>query len=563
MSRFPDQIPDGAPLGASVLIATLGISLLALALPLVLLQVFDRVIPNQAYTTLDVLFLGLLAVLVIDFVFKVCRVVILGSEGEKYERRLTRDVIGRILGADSAAFEQGRAGSHVDRQDAIATLRDFRSGQARLLHIDLPFTFVFVGMIYLIGGWLVLVPLGCMVTLVLFQAVLKRVQAPVLTERRVVNERRYSFLIEFLSQIVTVKSLGMEEQMKRRYELLQDQSVEANRRLTIVTQFSQSFGAVLSQAAVAAMALFGAYLAIAGRIGVAELAACMLLNGRSIQPMLKLLGVWVQVEAAGESRRQLGDLFALPQRPPVVPKVPLTGEIALAALSVRSHGSRPIHALDLYVPAGGCVGITGSDGSGKGVLLQVIMGERPPTSGSALLDGRPAAEWAEARGHRGLVHVDSEPVVFEGTILQNLSLFGGAEATDRAIAVSRAIGLEEDIHTLPLGYDTPIRTRDGMTRGWLQRIGLARALALEPRILLLNEPNTALDHRGDAAILAALKNLRGRTTLLIASPRPSWLALADQVVDLSADDAEVAAWDADLAGERALARRPEAPRRIA
>ncbi len=551
MLRSSKPLPGGAaPLGAAVLLGTLGISMLALALPLVLLQVFDRVIPNQSQTTLDVLFAGLLTVLVLDFVFKVCRIVILGFEGEQYELRLTREVIARILNADPNAFEKGRAGTHIDRQDAIGTLRDFFGGQARLLHIDLPFTLVFVGLIYLIGGWLALVPIGCMVALLVFRAVLKRLQAPVLSQRRILNERRYSFLIEFLSQIVTVKSLGMEESMRRRYELLQDQSVQANRELTTVTQFSQSFGAVFSQAAVAAMGLFGAYLTIRGHIGIAELAACMLLNGRTVQPMLKLLGVWVQVEAVDESRRQLGDLFEIPQRRRPRNASPLGGDIEFRNFSVSVRGSRLFQTLDLKLPAGGCLGVTGVDGSGKTMLLRCLMGEHAPDTGRALLSGRPAAQWAEARGHGGLVYVDSKPVIFEGTILQNLSLFGNVDAVDRAVKVARAIGLEDDIHTLPLGYDTPLRHRGGMTKGWLQRICLARAMALEPRILLLNEPNTALDHKGDTAILQALRELKGEATIVIASPRPSWLAIADETIELRKPEDAIAQWDADLEVER-------------
>ncbi len=541
-----NQLPRTAPVGFPVLLATLGLSLLALALPLVLLQVFDRVIPNNSHATLDVLFLGLLVVLVLDFAFKVCRSVILGAQGQAYEVALTRAAVGRILQADPEVFGQGRAGSHVDRQEAIATLRDFGSGQARLLHIDIPFTCLFIGMIHLIGGWLVLVPLGCVAALLIFRAVMRRAQAPALGERRAVNERRYSFLHEFLSQIVTVKALGMEQQMLRRYELLQDQSVEANRKLTIVAQVSQSFGAVLSQAAVAAMALLGGYLAMVGTIGIAELAACMLLNGRTIQPMLKLLGIWVQVEAVGESRRQLSDLFEMPQRTARRPSLPMRGAIALRDIRVPMDEGGTTAALSLDLAPGETLAIPDGDGVARAALFQILLGERAPVSGEALLDDLPVRTTLEARGRDALVYVDSQPVIFDGSILENLSLFGDGMAQKDVRTVARAIGLEDDIHLLPLGYDTHLSSQTGLTKGWLQRISLTRALALKPRVLLLDEPNTALDHRSESAILAQLRLLKGTTTMVIASPRPSWLALADHTLYLAAPRPDVEEWRAAL-----------------
>ncbi|MEM7669449.1 MAG: ABC transporter transmembrane domain-containing protein [Pseudomonadota bacterium] len=551
MARAEIQTLDNAPpIAMATLVATFGISLLALALPLVLLQVFDRVIPNQATVTLDVLFLGLLIALVFDLGFKICRILILGAEGERYELDLTRRVIGRILGADPAAFEKGRAGTHIDRQDAIAALRDYHGGQARLLHIDLPFSLLFVAMIYLIGGWLVLVPLSCLLILLTFRVVLRRAQGPILGNRRTLTERRYSFLIEFLSQISTVKCFGMEEQMRRRYESLQDQAVEANRRLTVVTQFSQSFGAVFSQVAVAGMGLFGAYLVIEDRIGIAELAACMLLNGRTIQPMLKLLGVWAQVEAVDESRRQLRALFDLPQRATHSTTESLRGEITFDSVTVHRENRPLIENLDIHLPAGGCLAITGADGSRNAVLMQLLLAECEPSSGEVLIDGRQPSEWSGMRGQGGLVPIGRRPVIFDGTILENLTLFGGGCSSELALKVARDIGLEEDVHSLPLGYDTLIGNRGGMTRGWQQRICLVRALALEPKILLLDEPNTALDHRGDMAVLSALKALSGKTTLVIASRRPSWLAIADHVLDLSVRETDIAEWEADEAADQ-------------
>ncbi len=537
---------DRPRLGLPVLLGSLGINTLALALPLVLLQIFDRVIPFQSHETLMVLFLGLLAALALDFVLKLCRLTIIGAEGETFERSLARRSVACMLGADPAAFEGARAGVHLDRDDAITALREFYAGQARLLKIDLPFTLGFVAMIYLIGGWLVLVPVACVCVLLVFRLILRSLQAPVLRARSSVDERRYSFLSELLFQIVTVKGYGMETQLLRRYEVLQAASAAASRRLMLVTQFSHAFGAVFSQAAVAAMGLAGAWLAIAGHIGTAELAACMLLNGRTVQPMLKMLGFWVQVETSGESRRKLLDLFETPQRPDCG-FVRVIGALVLDDVVVRHDARVLATGVCANVAPGGCLAITGADGTGKTTLMRMILGEIGDGAGITL-DGRAPAAMAASRGHRGIVYVDRNPVIFEGTIRENLSLFGDADAIDRALAAAARIGLDEDICRLPHGYDTMLYGDATMTRGWLQRIAIARAFALEPRILILNDANTSLDHGADAAVLRELARLRGEVTLVLGTARPSWIALADRIVDLD-DQAlrEVALWKADRA----------------
>jgi ATP-binding cassette subfamily C protein LapB len=520
---------DRPRVGPSILAASVGINLLALALPLVLLQIFDRVIPFGSLDTLTVLSLGLLAALVLDLAFKLCRITLLGVAGEDYERALTRRVVAHVLGARTDDFARVRSGTHLDRQDAIAALRDAHAGSSRLLAIDLPFTLVFVAMIWLVGGALVVVPLGCFAVLIAVRWLMHRVQAPVLRQRRAVDERRYSFLGEFLSQIETVKAFGMEAQMLRRYEALQDNSVDAGRKLTLVTQASHAFGAVFSQAAIAAMGLFGAHLVITGRLGVGEMAACMLLNGRTIQPMLKTLGLWVQVEAVGESRRRLADLFATPQREPVEAP-PLDGALSLREVTLPDRDAAALPAISVELAPGGCLGVAGPDGSGKTALLGMLQGEIDAPG--VLIDGRPATEFAERRGRGGIVYLDRTPVIFEGTIRENLSLFGDADAFDRAAEIARRLGLEAEIHRLPDGYETRLGDGLGANLGRLQRIAIARALALEPRILILNQANTALDHHADAAVLCELQALWGDTTLVIASSRPSWLALADVTVDL-------------------------------
>lgn len=563
-------------MGGAVAAASLGINLLALALPLALLQVFDRVLPNQSESTLMVLFGALLVAAALDFALRLARLGLLGDAGERYELRLTDAVTARMLDADPVAFEAVTGGAHLDRINAIAQLRDHYGGQGGLLVLDIPFAAIFVGLIGLIGGPLALAPLGCICALALASAGLRRLQAPALAGRESVDRRRYSFLMESLGQIETMKVHAMEPRMMRRYELLQSQAERASRRLIWASGMTQAVSAVLSQVGIAAMAATGGLLAVQGRLGIAEIAACMLLNGRAMQPMSRVVGLWVQRAHLQAAEARLKEVESLaPDAALMASERPgaMFGRVSVESVRLGMGGEAGARNVSFIARPGGCVALTGASGDEGSTLLRMVAGEVAPGAGAVRIDGQPAQRFAHMRGRRGVVLVDGRAALFEGTLLDNLSMFGDAEARDAGMEAARRIGLGEQIDRLPLGFDTPalIRGRLAGTLGFAQRIAIARAIACDPRILLFDEANTALDLVADRQLMAALEALRGRTTLILSTRRPSYLALAEEVIDLSGHDldatpaeasaapspaapsAEADRWSDDLAEERGQA----------
>ncbi|MBW4708950.1 ATP-binding cassette domain-containing protein [Roseobacter sp. YSTF-M11] len=540
-------------IGWPVVIATLAINLLGLALPLVVLQVFDRVIPFESYSTLTILFIGLCATTVLDFSLKWARIVYLGYQGQKFELNLGSRFLDRTLGADPEDYCRSTTGTHFERLSAVSQLRDYYAGQGRLLAIDLPFTAIFILMIGLIGGWLVAIPLVSLALLFLFKIVLQRAQGPIFESRKTLDGRRYSFLIECLSQIVTVKAQTMEPQLLRRYELLQDQSVNISHKLIQFSGISQSFGALFSQAAVAAMGLFGGYLIIIGQIGMAELAACMLLNGRTVQPLLKMLSHWVQAENVDAANKKIDEVAALRQRPAGARfETDIEGHLTFRDVTVaRDNETDNLFSnVSFDVPAGTVLSVVGDEDASKLALLRLILAEAVPTSGSVLLDGKPISAFSATRGMGGIVYVDQSPAIFSGTILENISCFGDADAVERALAYSRKIGLEKIVHRMPLGYSTPIGQNSHLQNGFAmsQAISLVRALAMQPRLLLISSATSALDERSVSRFAACLQELKGHTTIVMATPRDQLLDLADQSVLLVGDMAGNAQiWGDDIA----------------
>ncbi|MGZ2259015.1 ABC transporter transmembrane domain-containing protein [Roseobacter sp. A03A-229] len=527
----------------AVIAASLVINTLALALPLVVLQVFDRVIPFESHATLTLLFLGLCVVAVLDFGLKWARIVLIGHQGEQFELHLGDRFIERSLNAEPTAYDQSSTGVHLERLNALSQLRDYYSGQGRLLAIDLPFTAIFITMIGLIGGWLVLVPLVSLILIYGFKTVLQRAQGPIFEKRKTLDGRRYSFLIECLSQIMTVKADTMEPQMLRRYEVLQDQSVDISQKLVQFSGLSQSFGALFSQAAVAAMGLIGGYLVIIDQIGVAELAACMLLNGRTVQPLLKMLSHWAQTESIQAAQAKVEDIGILQQRATLDTTLTIEGQLTFENVSVQSDKADHFFfsQTSFELPAGQVLSVLAEEGAARDRFMRLILAEEEPTEGQILLDGAPIDRFSAMRGRGGIAYVDHSPVLFSGTLLENISCFGDGNAIERALAFSATLGLETKVHRMPMGYNTELGTVDEISSSLAlrQTVALVRALALEPKLLLLNDATSALDERAVARLASLLQSLKGQTTVVMVTPRQQLLDLADQSVllaDSKADD---------------------------
>lgn len=542
-------------IGFTIFAASLSLNLLALALPLVVLQVFDRVIPFAATATLFYLFVGLCVVAVLEFALKWARAVLLGGKAEQFETKLCEKFVEATLNADPEEFRKTTPASHLDRLSAISQLRGHYGGQARALSIDLPFTAIFVAMIAMIGGWLVVVPLTSLVLLLLFKTALTRAQSKVFDKRKTLDSRRHSFLVEVLSQIRTLKANTMEAQMQRRYELLQEQTVDISHDVILFSGFSQTFGALFSQMAVAGMGLLGGYLVIAGHIGIAELAACMLLNGRTVQPMLKALSLWAQSESLSMARAKISEACGAPQRTvEQMQKSAIRGRIEFDELGMR-HPDRDeylFRSVNGEVTQGDCLVLDGHSGSGKSTVMKLLLAELSPTEGHLLIDGEPAAHFAASRGPGGIVYCGENPVTFAGTVLENISSFGDGELIERALKLSEQLGLDKILHRLPMGYNTPIHESKALlnNQNFLQAVTIVRALALRPRILLLNNVTITMDEATQVKLAAVLENLKGHTTIVISSTDGALTQLADTRIHLeTSQEMLVREWDDDRADD--------------
>lgn len=547
------------PLGA----ASVSLNILSLLMPISILLIFDRVIPFQSTETLRMLTLALLISTGMELILRWTRSVLLTLSAEEAAVANHQRFMSKVLQANTVAFAKEPSSTYFERYVAIGQLRDHHAGQNQTLAIDLPFTVLFALMIGLIGGGLVLVPIGALCVALMFTFFMKRAQWALFGARKKLDTRRYAFLSELLSNMSTIKANRMERQMARRFEMLEDQTVDISRKLIQFSGLAQSFGAVFSQLTVASMGLLGAYLVITDMIGIAELAACMLLNGRIIQPLTKLMTLWVQSESLAVSRARLKEMEVLETQPnPHAENQPLVGNITAQGLGMtRQDGTGCAFAnANFQVPQGTTVLVDAGAAWMTRAFFSALAGQRKPNQGEILIDDIPASKRTAWRGKDAIVILETEPAILSGTLLENLSAFGDSEQVERAKHFAACLGLEKRIHRLPKGYNTKLNTGTSFERDPVNRqlIALTRALAVKPRILLMNEPSAILDTPERHALAECLRSLSPRPTILMASPDPRLQRLADDTVMLEAESSpEITAWIADANQERldAIAQR--------
>ena len=520
-----------------VLLASLAINLLTLALPLVILQAYDRIIPNQAGDTFAIMMLALIGVVLLDGLLRGIRSSITTWSGARFEHATSRRAVARMLSTQLESFEAIPPGTHADRLGAIDQLRDFHAGHSLITLADLPFVFLFLGLIAIIGGWLVLAPLAIVLVALVF-SVLIAVRLDRAIERRTeLDNSRYNFIFQVLNGIHSVKGLGLEAQMCRQYESIHAPLAKAVHEVAYLSAAAQSVGTMFGGLTMMAVATAGGLMVVEGRLSNGALVASMMLAGRAVQPLLRMIGVWVQSRNLKLAEENLDRLMALPQeyRPSKgEDKTPrLAGWIKLEGVTV--HRGRPdvpiLDSVDLEVFPGETVALIGETGGGRTTLLDLVAGLARVDEGRLTLDGvEPAAIDFRAL-RKQIAYVRQFAVLFRGTVQDNLTRFRDREYLSPALDVAHRMGLDEVIARLPAGLQTRVgdTASEALAGSVQQVIALVRALADRPRVLLFDEANSAFDMAADQKLKLLLSEIKGRTTVLMATGRPSLIALADRV----------------------------------
>jgi ATP-binding cassette subfamily C protein LapB len=330
----------------------------------------------------------------------------------------------------------------------------------------------------------------------------------------------------------------MEAQMVRRYERLQEGCAEGSYEVALKSSSALGVSSFFSQATMIAVAAFGSMIVIDGDMTTGGLAACSMLAGRAMNPLQKALSVWTRFQTFLLARERLTKLFNMPAEAPAnLPKIgTIKGRLEMQAISFRYGEKLPyvIKDTSIDIRDGECVAIAGGNGSGKTTLLTIMQGALRPTTGSLMIDGVDVTSYEPQSVRDRVAYLPQSGVLFQGTILQNITMFR-SELDDVAVETAALLGLDEVVATMAMGFDTSVGdgAYDSLPRGIKQRIAIARSLVNNPRIVLFDEANTAVDSAGDNFLRVWLERAKGKRTLVLVTPRPSLAKMADRVFDLS------------------------------
>jgi ATP-binding cassette subfamily C protein LapB len=530
-----DTVPKPA------LVATVAENLLAFAIPLAVMQIYDRVIPNASFGTLQLLTIGLMAALLLELVFKLVRMRVIEwhAAGALFRAQIAAGE--RLLAQPSSAFERTSFGVQMDRLAALDTLKENLQNQPVMRAVDAIFVVAILLVMAAAGGWLVLVPLTLISLLVLIAWRQHVAHAGALERRNESDRRRYSFLHDVLDGLPTVKALLMEEQMLRRYERLQAAGARITREILLIGSGAQTTAMLVSALHMVAVIGLGAWFVIHEQMALGALAASLLLGGRAIQLVVRIFGSSASADITNDARARIREFAGLPAYAGGrALRLPAAGGALSVVFRGASFGVDPslppvIENFDLAIEPGQAIGFRGNEGAGASTLLRVLIGETDIRGGEVLIEGDPVQDIDRDSLLQSVGFAANSVGIFRGTLLDNLTMFESGEAIDRARRASALTGLERLINQLPDGFETEIGGNGGreLPRGLVQLIGITRALAKQPRLLILDEANASLDRDSEAILLQALETLRGRVTILIATQRPSLLRFCDHVVDLN------------------------------
>ncbi|CAK9886909.1 MAG: Leukotoxin export ATP-binding protein LtxB [Candidatus Erwinia impunctatus] len=535
-SWFKDILALSRPLYADALIASLVINVIALATPLFTMNVYDRVVPNQAMPTLWVLASGIVGAMIFDVILKSLRSLCLDTAGKKTDLIVSATLFERITGMKMKA-RPARVGSFAQNIDEFQSLRDFLSSLTLTTFIDLPFTLLLLVVIAIIGGPLVFITLITFPVVLLISWLMQKPISATIEKTMKLASERQAVLIETLGSLDAIKACNAESE--RQY--LWEQTLSALGKLEMRAKALSSLAVNLSQwfqqFAGVAIVVFGVYMLTENKLTMGGLIACYMLNTRALIPLGQLSGLISRFQQAKLTMVTTNQMMELPQertdnqRP--ISRDHIQGKIELRDITFNYPGQKgsSLKGINLSIMPGEKVGFIGRTGSGKSSLQKLLMQFYEPDEGNILIDDVDLRQSDASDLRHNIGYVPQDIQLFSGTLRDNL-ISGARYVEDEAMLRAASIaGVSDFVRLHPDGYNMQVGERGALlSGGQRQAVSLARALLLDPPILIFDEPTSAMDNTSEELFKKALTPMLQDKTLLLVTHRASMLSLVDRLV---------------------------------
>jgi len=522
-----------------VLIGSFFLQLMGLISPIFFQLVIDKVLVHQSLTTLDVLALGLAVVLVFETMMSGLRNWLFAHTTNRIDSELSSRVFRHLTALPLSYFEMRRVGDSVARVRELERIREFLTSNAVTLVIDLFFTLAFFAVMFIYSPFLTLVVALSIPLYVLISVVISPPLREMLEEKFRRGAENQSFLVESVTGIGTLKAMAVEPQMRDRWERLFSGYTQIGFAVAKLANWGSHLIQVVSKLTTVAILYFGAKAVINGELTVGSLVAFNMLAGRVAAPILRLSQLWQDFQQVRISVDRLGDILNAPAEPEHNPSraslPPISGEVTFdkVRFRYRPDTAEALRGVELEIQAGEMLGIVGPSGSGKSTLAKLVQRLYVPEQGRVLVDGVDLALVDPAWLRRQIGVVLQESILFNRTVRENIALADPARSMEAVIAAAQLAGAHEFVLQLGHGYDTVIDERGGnLSGGQRQRIAIARALLVDPRILILDEATSALDAESEEIIQQNLASIAKGRTMIIIAHRLSAVRQCDRIITI-------------------------------
>lgn len=533
---FWSVLGENFSLYRDVLTAALLLSLFALAMPLFIRNVYDRVVPNQAVDTLWVLASGVGIVLLGDVILRTMRSYFLDLASKRVDVKLSAFIMERVFGT-RLEHRPLSAGSFASNLRSFETVRDFITSATVTAFIDLPFSLVFLLVIGMIA-WPLVIPIAVgLLTVVIFALTVqtKMHELSELTYRA--GAQRNATLIESLVGLETLKSLGAEGRMQARWESSVAYLAQISNRLRLLSAGTMNTAAWISQSVNVVLIIVGVYLIADNKLTMGGLIACSMLSSRAMAPISQVAGLLTQYHHATTAFHSLNEILAQPAERPegsnFISRQKFDGKIELKGVSFQYPNQQTpvLQDLSLSIKPGEHIAILGRIGAGKSTLLKMLLGLYQPTDGSIAMDSIDIRQIDPAELRRSVGYVSQDVTLFFGTLKENLSIANPLAEDHEIIAAAAAAGLLEFVNTHPQGFEMLVGERgDSLSGGQRQAVALARAFIKNPSMLFLDEPTGSMDHSSEEQVKNQLRRFGTGRTMILVTHRTSLLDLVERIV---------------------------------
>lgn len=537
----------------SIIAASFCANVTCLVLPLIVMQVYDRVIPNQAVETMGALAFVALVVIAFEAVVRLIRSHLIAVAASRQAWLAYSDAMARILSAPQHWWIVESPSRIVDRFRSLIAVTEWQASSSRLVLLDLPFVLIFFVLLAVIGGYLVLVPLAVLGTLGILVGRASRDLQHMRAALSAAEMRLHDFIAECLSNIQAIKGSALEQQMNRRHERLQAAVGASTADCSRISEQMRCSADLVSQVTTALILGIGAVGVMTNSLTIGGLACCSMLCGRAVQPILRCLGMWAELQALAIDRENGLALARLPAprlksvSSEARSQVPLRLELRGVTTAYSMTVGPALSKANLTIAAGSSVAVLGTAGPGTNVLAALLTERIDPVAGRLTLCPRVSAPTSVPNDASRLrlleTSQDTEPLVlmassldkpFDATLIENLTGFGLDCSVKDACDAAQLIGLDKDVDLLPNGYATLLATGTDSTipARILVRLSIARAIARKPGLLVLDHVNESLDTATEQRLAEGLRALAGTMTILILTNRPSFAANADTIITI-------------------------------